>query len=90
MVIPVSVQDLPYALRVTRELRASGQTVELDITGHGVGAGLKLAARKGIGHVAIVGEEEERAGSITWHDLSSGEEQHLASAALAALLKESR
>ena len=90
MVIPVSAQDLPYALRVTRELRASGQTVELDITGHGVGAGLKLAVRKGIRQVAIVGEEEEHAGSITWHDLSSGEEQQLASAALAALLKEER
>jgi histidyl-tRNA synthetase len=87
MVIPVSAQNLPYALCVASELRASGQTVELDLTGHGVGSGLKLAVRKGIRQVAIVGEEEERAGSITWHDLSSGEEQHLASAALAELLR---
>lgn len=90
MVIPVSAQDLPYALRIARELRASGQMVELDTTGHGVGAGLKLAVRKGIRQVAIVGEEEERTGSITWHDLSSGEEQKLASTAQAALLKELR
>src|SRR5579875_821997 len=77
MVVPVSSQDLPYALQVVRELRAGGQMAELDVSGHGVGTGLKLAARKGMRWAAIVGEDEERAGSITWHDLQRGEERRV-------------
>jgi histidyl-tRNA synthetase len=76
LVIPVSSRDLPYALRVTRELRAAGQAAELEIGGHGVGHGLKLAARKGMRWAAIVGEEEERAGYITWRTLTDGSEEH--------------
>ncbi len=75
IVIPVSSRDLSYALRVVSELRASGQTVELEVSGHGVGAGLKLAARKGMRWAAIVGEDEQRDDLITWHDLRHSEEQ---------------
>jgi histidyl-tRNA synthetase len=82
LVIPVSPLDLPDAMRVTRELRAQGQQAELDVTGHGVGAGLKLAVRQGIKQAVIVGENERRAGMITLHDLASGEEQQLACEAL--------
>jgi histidyl-tRNA synthetase len=77
MVIPVSSRNLPYALRIVRELRANGQVVELEVGGHGVGTGLKLAARKGMRWAAIVGEDEERTGLITWHDLQSSEEQRV-------------
>jgi len=90
IVIPISQQDLPYALRIVRALRASGQAVELDVSGHGVSAGLKLAAKKGMRRAAIVGEEEERAGKITWHDLPSGEEQHLTTVALTEFLQKER
>lgn len=82
LVIPVSQQDLPYALRVARELRAGGQAVELEVTGHSVGAGLKLAARKGLQWAAIVGEEEERAGTISWHNLANGTEEQVTPAQL--------
>lgn len=82
MVIPIGQQDLPYALQIVRELRTSGQTAELEVTGHGVGTGLKLAARKGVRWAAIVGEEEERTRTITWHNLSNGAEERLTLAQL--------
>jgi histidyl-tRNA synthetase len=87
LVIPVNQQNLPYALRITRALRACGQAVELDVSGHGVSAGLKLAARKQMRRAAIVGDDEERAGKITWRDLPGGAEVSITPAALAELLQ---
>jgi histidyl-tRNA synthetase len=77
LVIPVSARDLPYAMQVVREMRAGGQQVELDVTGHGVGAGLKQAARKEMKQAAIVGEDERRSHTITLHNLTNGEEHLL-------------
>lgn len=81
LMIPVSSQDLPYALQVARELRAAGKQVEMDVTGHGVGAGLKQAARKEIQQAAIVGENERQANTITLHNLASGIEQQVSRSA---------
>lgn len=87
IVIPINQENLPYAVRVARSLRTGGQVVELEVSGHGVVAGLKLASRKGIRWAAIVGEEEERAGTIAWHNLSSGDQQHVTPTQLAELLR---
>lgn len=81
LVIPVSQHDLLYALQIARELRASGREAELDVSGHGVGAGLKHAARQAIGLAAIVGENERRTETIMLHDLTSGSEEQIARAA---------
>ncbi len=77
LVIPVSQQDLPYALHIARELRAGGQSAELEVTGHGVGAALKLAAKQHVTLAAIVGENERRAGTVTLRDLLHSEERQL-------------
>jgi histidyl-tRNA synthetase len=82
LVIPVSPQDLSYALQIARELRAGGKHAEIDVTGHGVGAGLKQAAKKEIAQAAIVGEDERRANTITLHNLASGSEQQISRATL--------
>ena len=82
MVIPISQQNLSYALHIARALRAAGQMVELEVTGHGVSTGLKLAARQHVQWAAIVGEEEERTKTITWHNLQSGEEEQVTLAQL--------
>ncbi|HLX39578.1 MAG TPA: ATP phosphoribosyltransferase regulatory subunit, partial [Ktedonobacteraceae bacterium] len=39
LVIPISPQDMPYALRVARSVRASGMQAELDVTQRGVSGG---------------------------------------------------
>lgn len=74
LVIPISVQDVPYALQVARSTRASGLRTEVDVTGHGVGAGLKLALKKQIRLALIVGEDERRIGRVTVRDLLTREE----------------
>lgn len=80
LVIPISQQDLPYALQIARELRAAGREAELDVSGHGVSAALKYAAKQAIQLAAIVGENERRTATIMLHDLTSGNEEQLARA----------
>jgi histidyl-tRNA synthetase len=77
LVIPVSLQDMPYALQVARSARSHGMSTEVDVTGHGVGAGLKLATKKQIPFALIVGENERRANVVTVRDLERGEERVL-------------
>ncbi len=78
LVVPVSAHDMPYALKVARAARSQGLQTEVDVTGHGVSAGLKLAAKRQIRLALIVGESEQRAGGVTVRDLETGEE-HLSS-----------
>ena len=88
LVIPISTQDVPYALRVARAARASSMSAEVDVTGHGVGAGLKLATKKQIRLALIVGENEQKESTVTVRDLETGEEQIVRLEALAAQVKE--
>jgi len=82
LVIPVNVQEMPYALQVTRSARSSGMHVELDVSGHGVGSGIKQATKKGIPLALIVGEDERQRNEVTVHDLNTGEERVIAIALL--------
>jgi histidyl-tRNA synthetase len=75
VVIPVENRDLPYALRIARSVRALGVQTEVDVSDHGVSAGLRLAARRQIRLALIVGEDEQRNGVVTVRDLQTGEEQ---------------
>ncbi|GAC1392835.1 MAG: ATP phosphoribosyltransferase regulatory subunit [Ktedonobacteraceae bacterium] len=75
LVIPVSVEEMPYALQVARIARSSEMRIELDVTGHGVGSGLKQASKKNIPLALIVGEDECQRNVVTVRDLTTGEEQ---------------
>jgi ATP phosphoribosyltransferase regulatory subunit len=75
LVIPVGEESMAYALRVARSLRESGAQVELDVSGHGVGSGLKQATRRRIRLALIVGEDEQRTGNVTLRDLETREER---------------
>src|SRR5439155_16668563 len=77
LVIPISASDMPYALYVARAARSRGVRTEVDVTGHGVGAGLRLAAKKQLQFALIVGEDEQRKGLVTVRDLVRGEEQRM-------------
>ena len=87
-VIPVRVEEMPYALHIARIARSSGISVELDVTGHGVSSGLKQASKKNIPLALIVGEDEQQRGVVTVHDLTTGEEQVVSSESLAQGMKE--
>src|SRR6266699_3231938 len=77
LVIPVSVQNIPYALQVARSVRAGGVRTEVDVNGHGVGAGLKLAAKNQVRLALIAGDDEQRENVVTLRNLDTGEEQVL-------------
>jgi histidyl-tRNA synthetase len=77
LVIPVSMQDMAYALHVARTARGRGVRTEVDVTGHAVGAGLRSATKKQIRFALIVGEDEQRKGLVTVRDLETGEEQRV-------------
>jgi histidyl-tRNA synthetase len=74
LIIPVNIQNMPYALRVARVAREAGLQIEVDVTEHGVSAGLKLASKKEIRWALIVGEHEQQTNCVTLHDLLNGEE----------------
>ncbi len=75
LVIPVSPHEMAYALQVARTVRTHEVRAEVDVSGHGVGSGLKLAAKKQIRLALIVGEDEQKGGVVTVRDLVTGEEQ---------------
>ena len=74
IIIPISSQDMPYALQIAQAARLHGARAEVDITGHGLSVGLKLAVKKHISFALIVGENEARAQCVTLRNLDSGEE----------------
>ncbi len=88
LVIPVHIEEMPYALHIARIARSSGISVELDVSGHGVSSGLKQASKKNIPFALIVGEDERQKNVVTVHDLITGEEQVVNSESLAQGMKE--
>jgi histidyl-tRNA synthetase len=78
IIIPISSQDMLYALQVARAARMHGILSEVDISGHGLSAGLKLAVKKHIPCALIVGESEAREQHVTLRNLDSGKEHYLA------------
>jgi histidyl-tRNA synthetase len=77
LVIPVSTHNLSYAFQVARTARRAGLRVEVDVAGHSVGTGLKLATKKQVRLALIVGDTEQQATNVTLHDLVTGEERVL-------------
>jgi histidyl-tRNA synthetase len=75
VVIPVSQQDIAYAFQVARVYRATDLLTEVDITGRGLAAGLRLAAKKEIPLALIVGEHERKSGTITVREMANGAER---------------
>ena len=74
LVIPVNIQNMPYALSVAKVAREVGLQVEVDVTERGVGAGLKLATKKETPWALIVGWDEQQTNRVTLHNLVTGEE----------------
>ncbi len=87
LVIPVKQEDVSYAFYTARLLRSTGVRTEVDVTGHGLAAGLRLAAKKEIPLAVIVGERERDSATVTVRDMASGEEQFETVAALSARVR---
>ncbi len=75
------------AEQAVKDLRAKGLNVAVDLSGRKLGDQIKTAAKKDVGHVAIVGEDELKTGTLTLRDLATGEEEKLTVAAIAKKLR---
>lgn len=75
---------LPQASQLAQELRAQGIAVALDFGERKLGDQLKAASRHGVPYVIVVGEDELMAGAFTVRDLTTGRQDHVGRAELAA------
>jgi histidyl-tRNA synthetase len=75
LVIPISQEDIPYALQAARKMEIMHISAEIDVTGRGLSAGLRMAAKRQMKMALIVGENERRARTITIRDLQTGAEE---------------
>lgn len=76
-----------YCLPVINQLRDKGINAELFPDSVKMKKQLTYANRKGIPYVAIVGEEEMKAGRITLKNMKTGEQKRVSASELAVLIK---
>ncbi|NOQ23270.1 MAG: histidine--tRNA ligase [Candidatus Aegiribacteria sp.] len=61
-----------FAVNFAEKLRDVGISVEIDITGKNLSKQLKIADRKSIGYIVVIGPEEVVSGRITLRNMTSG------------------
>jgi len=66
---------LDQAQKPIAELRAAGLNLAVDLSGKKIGDQLKIADKKGVEQVLIIGENELKNGQFTLKNLASGAEQ---------------
>jgi histidyl-tRNA synthetase len=73
-VCAISQEARDPAVELVTEARRAGLSVELDYMARGVKAQMREAARLNARTVALLGEDELKAGSVTLRDMTSGEQ----------------
>jgi histidyl-tRNA synthetase len=74
-VAAVGAASMSYALKVERAARDAGISCEAALGAKALSKQLEDASRIGAGWAFVVGEKEEKAGSVTLKDMKSGREQ---------------
>jgi histidyl-tRNA synthetase len=74
------------ALALAEELRQAGVAVVADLAGRSLKAVFKQAERLGAERLVLLGDDEVAAGTVTVKNLTTGQQQQVARAALAAAL----
>ncbi|MCK5115472.1 MAG: histidine--tRNA ligase [Candidatus Aegiribacteria sp.] len=69
-----SDEERTFAVNLAEKLRNAGVSVEIDITGKNLSKQFKIADRKLIGYVAVIGPVEAASGRITLKNMISGTE----------------
>lgn len=69
-----SQDEREFALKLCEELRNKGVSVEMDVTGKGLSRQFKIANRKGIPRITVIGPEEVASGAVKLKTMVSGEE----------------
>ncbi|MEM0128021.1 MAG: histidine--tRNA ligase [Thermoplasmatales archaeon] len=67
-----------YAPKVSKKLRESGIQVDSNVSSRGISKQLDYASKMGYDYVAIIGENEERKGTIVLKNLATGKQEEMA------------
>ena len=78
------------ALKLAERLRAQKVRVIVNLTDRKVGDQIKTADRQRVPHIAVIGPDEVKSGTVTLRNLNTGEEQTLAEADIASALQNRR
>ena len=80
-----AARDAAWA--VARDLRAAGVAADLDLTGRGMKAQMKLANAAGATHAVVIGDRELAADVVSLKDMATGEQREVPRATLAEALR---
>ncbi len=69
-----SDEERLFAVNLAEKLRDFGVAVEIDITGKNLSKQVRIADKKSIGYIAVIGPEEVASGRITLKNMTSGTE----------------
>lgn len=86
-VVPVSRNELGYALDIARQLRAQGIRTDLDLVERGIGKNFAYADALGIPFVVVLGEEEQSQQILTVKDMKTGEQRKVKLEELVGMLR---
>jgi histidyl-tRNA synthetase len=81
-------ESIDESIGLARELRSSGLRVDLYPEADKVGKQFKYASSRGIGFVAVLGDDERARGEVTIKDMRSGEQRSLRRWEAAAVIRE--
>jgi len=77
------ITDQPAAaFQLAEKLRQQGNSVEVNLSGKGFNKQFEQATKSGASKILTLGEAEAKAESVTMKDLTSGQQETLAQAAL--------
>jgi histidyl-tRNA synthetase len=85
-VLPVGEELVGQALRIARELRERGVSVEVEVMGRKLSKGLEYADSRGIPQVLIVGKADLAEGRVTLRNMRTGEQRKIELARLPELI----
>jgi histidyl-tRNA synthetase len=74
-IIPVNEELKIQALKLAKELRNAGISVEMEVMGRTVSRTLQDADRRGISHAVIIGPEEFKTGKVVLRDMKKREQK---------------
>ncbi len=84
-----SDEERVFAVNLAEKLRNFGVSVEIDITGKNLSKQFKIAGRKLIGYIAVIGPEEVASGRIILRNMTSGIETECKVSGVPGILRDS-
>ncbi len=85
-IVYVTPEQRPAAIALARRLRERGRSVGLDYRGRSVGRQFRAADQAGASRAIVIGPDEQRDGTASVRDMSTGDERSVAVEALLAEL----